>query len=380
MPRVLFVTNGHGEAAIAGAIAREVADRTVAPLDHLPLVGSGFDLPALCEVGPRRALPSGGLVAMLNLPNLVRDVRAGLVRLIYEQWRFLRAAHATHALVVAVGDAYALAMALAVRRPVVFIGTAKSDFVATHNSFERRLMRAAARVFVRDARTARALVARGVQAEAPGNVIVDLDAGAPAFEWAGAERLVLLPGSREPAYGDARLLAAVVAQAATTRPELCAALSIAPSLDVGRMRAALGGEGWAFEPAAAPVAFIASQGGRRLIWAWTGPVRSLYDGATLAVGQAGTANEAAAAAGLPIVALDTPASKGSDWYRMRQGRLLGDALALVPGDPPAAAAALGDLLDDPGRRARMGAVGRERMGPPGGAAAIADAIAALGPA
>jgi uncharacterized protein (TIGR03492 family) len=322
-------------------------------------------------------LPSGGLVAMLNVPNLVRDVRAGLVQLVYEQWWYLRAVRASHALVVAVGDAYALAMALGSRLPVVFVGTAKSDFVAAYGPFERRLMRSAERVFVRDAPTARALVARGVPAEAPGNVIVDLDADAPAFAWMGAERLVLLPGSREPAYSDARLLASVVARAAATRPNLCAALSIAPSLDAARMREVLGRDGWTLEPAAAPVAFVASRGGRRLIWAWTGPVRGLYGGATIVVGQAGTANEAAAAAGVPIVALETPRSKGSDWYRMRQGRLLGDALALVPGDPTAAAAALCDLLDDPARRARMGAIGRERMGPPGGAAAIAGAIAGL---
>jgi hypothetical protein len=62
---------------------------------------------------------------------------------------------------------------------------------------------------------------------------------------------------------------------------------------------------------------------------------------------------------------------------MRQGRLLGEALAIVPGTVAGAAAAIADLLGDEARRARMGAVGRERMGPPGGARAIAQRIAAL---
>jgi hypothetical protein len=35
---------------------------------------------------------------------------------------------------------------------------------------------------------------------------------------------------------------------------------------------------------------------------------------------------------------------------------------------------LASLLDDPQRRAHMGAIGRERMGAPGGAAAIARVI------
>ncbi len=57
--------------------------------------------------------------------------------------------------------------------------------------------------------------------------------------------------------------------------------------------------------------------------------------------------------------------------------LLGDALLVVPGDPARAAGAIADLLADEPRRARMAAVGRERMGAPGGARAIAAAVAAL---
>ena len=54
---------------------------------------------------------------------------------------------------------------------------------------------------------------------------------------------------------------------------------------------------------------------------------------------------------------------------------LGDALAVLPGDPAQAAAGLNELLDDAPRRAMMGALGRERMGAPGGAHAIACEIA-----
>jgi hypothetical protein len=62
---------------------------------------------------------------------------------------------------------------------------------------------------------------------------------------------------------------------------------------------------------------------------------------------------------------------------MRQAKLLGDALILVPGDPERAAQAIIALLADPARRAQMAAVGRQRMGGRGGAAAIARAVAAL---
>ncbi|HMC45169.1 MAG TPA: hypothetical protein VKJ77_07595, partial [Caballeronia sp.] len=56
----------------------------------------------------------------------------------------------------------------------------------------------------------------------------------------------------------------------------------------------------------------------------------------------------------------------------------GDALSVVPGDVPSAADAVAGLLLDAPRRARMGEVGKQRMGGPGGARAIAAAIAELG--
>lgn len=90
------------------------------------------------------------------------------------------------------------------------------------------------------------------------------------------------------------------------------------------------------------------------------------------LGQAGTANEAAAACGIPVVALET---NEGQWYRMRQQRLLGDALTTVPVEPEVAAHALRTLLADRARLERMSMTGRERMGKPGGARAIAAAIA-----
>ena len=90
MKRVLFVSNGHGEAAIAERIAREL--RALAPdamLDHLALVGEPIS-DSLREVGPRRAMPSGGLIAMGNVANLMRDLRAGLLPLVVAQRTFLR--------------------------------------------------------------------------------------------------------------------------------------------------------------------------------------------------------------------------------------------------------------------------------------------------
>lgn len=381
MTRVLFVTNGHGEIAIADRIARELHD--VAPdleIEHLALVG---EIPArhAVDVGPRRRMPSGGLVAMGNLPNILRDVRAGLVRLTLEQRRFLRAARGRYAAVVATGDAFALWMALVPRAPVVYVGTAKSVHVAPYGPGERRLLRRAREIFVRDESTAYDLQRRGLPALAPGNVIADLFSSGDAAEFGAAVEgfglaVALLPGSRERAYADAAFLVDVLVEAARRRPSLGGVLSLAPGIDAQRMAAAL----CTYEVVMLPqqrVPFELRMKGRVVVRAWTGELGPLFARCDLALGQAGTANEAAAAAGLTVLAIERGTRRELGWYRSRQTKLLGDALLMLPPDVGEAAQCLGSLLDDEAERMRRGAIGRARMGPPGGARRIAESIARI---
>lgn len=358
MTRILFVTNGHGEVAIARRIAAEVRALGEAATDHFALVGEALGDALFADVGPQRRMPSGGLVAMGNVRAFAADVRAGFFGLLGRQIAFLRGGFARYAAVVAVGDAYGLLLARLVRRPTIFVGTAKSVYVAPYGAFERRLLRGARRVFVRDPATATFLRRHNVPGEAPGNVIVDLLATDARVDWhAATARIALLPGSRERAYTDAVRLAEVARRVARRLPGAGAVLSIAPGLDPTRFASVLAGD--------PPIA------------AWRDDLGALLADATIALGQAGTANEAAAACGVPVVALEFDGARQSAWYRMRQARLLGDALVIVPGDPERAAAAIVLLLADEKRRARMARIGRERMGERGGAAAIAQAIVAL---
>jgi len=380
--RVLFVSNGNGESAIAERIAREVRAVAEGPfgLDHLPLVGEPAH-GALATVGPRRTLPSGGLVAMGNVRALARDLRAGFAQLFWLQTRFLRGEGSRYDCVVAVGDVYALGLARLTKRPVVYVGTAKSVFVAPYGPLERRFLRAAERVFVRDVATAQRLRAQGVAADAPGNTIVELaDEAPPPDDFAPHSVVGVLPGSRANAYLDAVRLCSVVRALGERLTRTQAMLSLAPSLEAERFAEALAADGWVVEPVLAreAVAFRARAGGAALV-GWRGPLGTLIAASKLVLGQAGTANEQAAAAGVPVVALapdrvPTVRSPGDEWYRMRQRRLLGDALAIVPSSPGLAADAIAELLADDARLAAMRAAGRARMGPRGGSRAIARSV------
>lgn len=161
-------------------------------------------------------------------------------------------------------------------------------------------------------------------------------------------------------------------------PALGAALSIAPGLDPQVFARLARDDGWivAMPAETRTMPFALLDGSREIVRAWRGPIGSMFDRASLAIGQAGTANEAAAAAGVPVVAFERGRDRKNAWYRKRQSGLLGDALAVFDGD--GAVAGVRDLLRDPARRARMGAIGRERMGPPGGARRVAARAAAIG--
>lgn len=383
MKRVLFVSNGHGEAAIADRIAAEL--RAIMPdatLDHLALVGEPSS-DSMREVGPRRTMPSGGLIAMGNVGNLLRDLRAGLLPLVASQRRFLRRVRGSYAVAVAVGDVYALAMTLHARSSTVFVGTAKSVSVARYGAFEERILARAKACFVRDEATADALRRHGLLVEPSANVIVDLfapddDAAVDAATAGFATMLALFPGSRVSAYDDAVFLLQVLREIAGSRADVGAVLSIARGLDAGRFAADAQRSGWHVSRESVDcVPFSLSLHGRTLVRAWTGSPASLLKGAALVLGQAGTANEGAAAAGVPVVAFARDRGTKARWYRRRQQGLLGDALAVIAGSAVEAARGVCDILNDPARRRQMSETGRARLGAGGASRRIADRIASL---
>lgn len=377
MKRILFVSNGHGEEAIAARLARDLQLHCQVQSDHLALVGESNHPSTMRQVGPRRAMPSGGLIAMGNVRNILRDFRSGLIAHTLAQLGFLRKSRRQYDAAVAVGDIFALLMAQQARATrTIFVGTAKSVYVAPYGTLEERLLRNTDAVFVRDLQTAQRLTEHGVLALAPGNVIVDLfsetDPSVPPFH----ERLAIFPGSREAAYSDAVFLCAVIRDLSKRRPLLGATLSIAPGLSAQRFIEELRADGWDVrlsEVTHCP--FVLHSRGRTIVHAWTGPPGAMLSGAKLVLGQAGTANEAAAASGIPVIAFQEPGARQHGWYRMRQRGLLGAAMKVIPGNPPVAATEVEKLLDDEGTRAAMGRIGRDRMGGPGGSAAIAAKIA-----
>lgn len=384
---VLLVSNGFGEAAITTYVARSL--RSLSPVsrsEHFPLVGRPRSDAWPPAVGPQQEMPSGGLVTYWNLRNLAADLRAGLGDLTLRQYRFLRAQRERD-VIIAVGDVYCLALCLmAARRPTIFVATAKSDYVAPHSGLERMIARRAAATFARDEATAQSLRNAGVHAQYAGNLMMDglqrtgLDLGVRN----GALVVTALPGSRadapQAAADTVRRLVAISGILTGRGREVQAFFSVAPSVDARNVRVAIRAAGVEITDPQDGEGIVASGRLDNLELALVrGAFGDLLEASDLVLGQAGTANEQAAGFGRPVVAAAQPGEAPDKmlWYRMRQKRLLGDALLVLPAEPAQFAADVVRLIDDPQRMRHMADTGRERMGKPGGAAAVAAAALEL---
>lgn len=381
---LLILSNGHGEDLMGAMLAGELQAEGLS-VRAFPVVGEGraYARAGVPVVGVQKALPSGGFI-LESASNLWRDLRAGLLGLTFHQMRALRRMRPQFSWAVAVGDVYVLFLAAYVLgRPVVFLPTAKSEYIRGHFAFEYALMRRrAARVFARDAKTAEAMKARGVPASFAGNLMMDaLQVSGERFGVEPGERAVaILPGTRADAYLNARKIFEVVEHLAGGDFKFL--LALAEHLDPEAMA---GVTGWSFIPgspaggesggrAGMVGAFV--KGSTRILCV-QGMFGDVLNVAHVVIGLSGTGNEQAAGMGKPVVAFAGEGVQFTKGFAADQKRLLGEALSLVEGGPEAVAAEVERIAGDPELHARMAACGRERMGPPGAAKRITAEIVRL---
>lgn len=382
MKSILFLSNGHGEDTIASTIVKEAIN--LLPSHNIlaaPLVGLGQPYRAL-EVQmaiPCATMPSGGFVKR-NLKALLRDFRAGLLGLIMRQAAALKKAKKDIDIVVAVGDIYPLLMAkLFVRQPIIFLPTAKSDYIAPHLPIEINFMRRWAKIVLpRDEKTAQALRESGVKAKYVGNAMMDaLDITGEDFGVEQGRRVVtLLPGSRGEAYNNINYLLEVVELLNKLAPNaLEFIVALAPSLDLKRLSQEIEGTQWRVNmyherPLTAD---IRSQGFEvKVVQGMFGDCINVAD---IVIGMAGTGNEQAVGIGKPVVTFPGKGPQFTEAFAQVQKRLLGDAVSALPRDPERVAYEVLSILEDKERYSHMQRVGRERMGQPGAAKRMAQVIA-----
>ena len=360
-PHIVIASNGYGEDAVGVLLAQSIREKyPESDISIFPLVGKGQAyVQAGFDIYPEPSItPSGGILKY-HFTDLWKDVRSGLLKHIYSQmisWGSLRGKIRTP---LCVGDVYLLINTiLGQGKMPLIMATAKTVYLSGHWRIERFILRHRSRMsWTRDEKTAEELIGSGVNARYDGNPIMDLGIATKnntkneiiEKNISGNDLItvVLLPGSRERAYTDVKLLIDAVKILASEQAYAYRFLMIlAPTLDESGILSYINEDYPKIELSRMPIAEAAQI-------------------AKIVLGLGGTANQVCAGYGVPIISIE---EKG----KFIQKKLLGDSELLVPPTPGDLAKAVETVLGDKELYRRMSQAGRERMGGPGAIEAMAS--------
>jgi len=390
--RILIISNGHGEDLIAARLAQSLKElRPSIQLEALPIVGLGsaFSKLGISLLLEGKQMPSGGFIRN-GLKNIKMDLQAGLISHTRRQLRVLKAAREGVDLAFCVGDAILLLFAgWVLKRPIVFLPTAKSNYIAPHWKLEIDLMRRyCTAVFPRDLITAKSLQQHGVKADFYGNVMMD------ALEFKGDDLkknpgeivVTILPGGREEAYDNLLEIGKVVLEF----EKLCQAngeglqrrylVALSGGLEFSELVVRMPVEDWQVisstlsELERGIIGHFGSFKEQIRLTVTQGRFADLLKASDLVIGLAGTANEQAVGMGKPVVTFVGNGPQFTKKFAITQQKLLGDSISLVESEPGIVAAEMWWILKNPELYEKMAQIGRERMGKAGGSEQIAREI------
>ncbi len=360
MKRILFITNGHGEDAVAAQVIRHL-DKKGLKIDVLPVVGSGnvFSGSKARVIGPRNILPSGGF-GLRNYYYLIRDIFAGFLGKIASQMSTLRKIKGKYDLVVGIGDIVPIVYAMISGARFIFVGVNKSEYYKklafNYTGLEKWLLKNYCKlVLTRDKKTSDSLKLLGIKTRYVGNPMMDLVKSGARGQGLGVRKsktIGFLPGTRDDAYKNIEDFHKVAWQIDQQDRTIKFVMSFPLSLD----RKKLAGID------------------RRPEIRITDDFNEVLACSDVIIGLSGTGNEQAAGSGLPVIAFPGRGAQFNFKFASGQKELLGDALLLLPRDSMRIANEAISLLHDRKRRASMGKAGRTRMGNAGASRKIARLI------
>jgi uncharacterized protein (TIGR03492 family) len=408
--KLLCLSNGHGEDAIARRVVNELQRLSDAlEIQALPIVGEGRSYRGIPIVGPVKAMPSGGFIYM-DGRQLARDLQGGLVQLTVTQLRAIRQWAKTGDAILAVGDIVPLLFAYLSGLPYAFVGTARSEYYlrdetgllpretwwqqlegwsgSVYHPWERWLLshsRCKA-VFPRDGLTAATLQQFSVPAFNLGNPMMD-DLAVTESErqqWprpqANHLTVVLLPGSRAPeAYENWQLLVTAIQSLMDAFPHhiLTFLGAIAPNLSLDSLQNHAQACGWALPTLTSQLSPQASELTLTREKATLHLSRYHYKEflyqADLALAMAGTATEQFIGLGKLAIGIPGKGPQFTARFAEAQARLLGPSLQRVQ-NPSEVGNIARSQLNDSAFLKQVYKNGHRRMGSPGAAQRIAEQV------
>jgi len=383
--QVLVVSNGYGE-DLVGARLIKALDSSIS-FKVLPIVGMGraYETLRVDLLNPRQEMPSGGFIRKPGA--FFSDICSGLIGLTLGQMGTLRKLRKKVSLSICIGDTYVLWLAgFCAGGKIVFLPTAKSDYMERHFWIERFLMRKYARVVItRDELTAQSLRKSGINAQYLGNVLMD------CFEITGVDFGInssdvvigLLPGSRKDAYLNIEDMLDIIPGIYLLNPgdksPPVFMLAMSSTLNLINIRAIAERAYWIFN---SPVSDQINKGLTGILTKKINGIDAVIfisdrfgdviNRANLVIGLAGSANEQAAGLGKPLITFPGRGTQARKSFLKKQAKLLGRAVSFV--SKRRVPQEVWNILGNPYRIEEMGKEGKARMGGSGAINKIAELI------
>ena len=405
--KLLILSNGHGEDAIAARIAEKLQlIPHSSELAILPLVGEGHAYRGLNIplIGRVKKMPSGGFVYM-DSRELWRDLQGGLLQLTFAQFQSIKQWAKDGGKILAVGDILPLIFAWLSGAEYAFVGTAKSEYYLRDENdwltstsllqrslgsdyfpWERWLMSRpnCKAVFPRDTLTSQNLQQFSIPTFDLGNPMMDgLEVTTKSFlNNSKPLTILLLPGSRSP---EAERNWQLILQAVNgilqefTSQAIYFLAAIAPSLALDSFKALLIERQWQTislnladilinDPQA--IGFQKDNAKLFLSQYAYGDCLHLSD---MAIAMAGTATEQFVGLGKPVFSLPGEGPQFTSNFAKRQTYLLGESVIFI-NNLTEIGKALNSVLNSPEKRQAIAENGKKRLGKPGAAARIANCL------
>jgi uncharacterized protein (TIGR03492 family) len=393
--KILALSNGHGEDAIAMKIVKSLQQNpNVTDVVALPLVGVGYSYveSGIPVIGSTKQMPSGGFIYMDGSQALA-DLRHGLLQLTWHQIQVTRRWAKQGGVILAVGDIVPLLFAWLSGAPYGFVGTAKSEyyirdehgmlprrswfeqfeglFGSVYLPWERWLMsrRQCKAVFPRDRLTTQVLQQWRIPAYDLGNPMMDglVPSGDLVYEPQAGLRdqplltFTLLPGSRSPEiyHNWAQILRALILLVdGFLNYRLLFLGAIAPNVDMAPLQEILQTQGWNQSPDGTDSVFLYRHA--TLVLTQTAFADCLHQG-DFAIAMSGTATEQFVGLGKPVISLVGKGPQFTPAFAEAQTRLLGPSVTLLQ-DPQQMPSVVRSLLENPDHLQIIHENGHRRMG------------------
>ncbi|MGL4394465.1 MAG: lipid-A-disaccharide synthase-related protein [Brevinema sp.] len=382
---ICVIANGYAEEMIAANLMSEIVKELKKhgkdneyQLIGGSLVSSGkwFQEKGFATFFAGGVTPSGGFPTK-SLGGFFNDMNAGAFSVPFKLRDYLvKWGNYYLSSVIVVGDFLLMMIGAHVCKqqkvPLVFIPTAKSDYIQSHFRIEKKYIKKHATIsYPRDQVTADNFREYGINAAYYGNMIQDLfDPNTTPLQ-KDDKIVALLPGSRDEAYKNIAMMLPFFRPIVT---KVHWAMLIADSLDRKKVNAVFEAHDWTVSKVDDKVS-VARNGGTEIYLYPNSSFDTVIASCYTAVSLAGTGTEQIVGLGKPVIGFKGAGPQSCHARMIANQKLLGEGFVYVE-KYTNVASVLQNLLHSPSSQEKLGLLGKERMGEAGGSARIAKDIVA----